>query len=156
MTQNPALKDRWHPNVTVATIVERDNHFLMVEELIDGKAVFNQPAGHVEPGERIFDAALRETLEETGWEVTLDKFLGIYVLHLADSGSVYHRYCFSAAARVQHSGPQDSDILAAHWMTASDILDAEQQGRLRSQLVSQCLRDYQSGRRFPLDLIFES
>ena len=39
--------------------------------------VFNQPAGHLEAGESLADAALRETLEETGWDVELSGVLGI-------------------------------------------------------------------------------
>ena len=63
----------WPPHVTVATVVERDSRYLMVEEQdhISEGLVFNQPAGHVDPGETLREAALRETLEETGWEVEL-------------------------------------------------------------------------------------
>jgi len=35
----------WKPNVTVAAVIELDDRFLLVEEDIDGKRVFNQPAG---------------------------------------------------------------------------------------------------------------
>ena len=41
---------RWKPHVTVATIVHRDDQFLMVEEQCDGLIVYNQPAGHLEDG----------------------------------------------------------------------------------------------------------
>lgn len=39
----------WHPHVTVATIVEDQGRFLLVEEQADGREVLNQPAGHLEP-----------------------------------------------------------------------------------------------------------
>ena len=58
---------RFTPHVTVATIIEDNGRFLMVEELAEGRAVFNQPAGHLEADESLIQAALRETLEETGW-----------------------------------------------------------------------------------------
>ena len=53
---------RWQPHVTVATVVERAGRFLMVEEAPRGSKVtlFNQPAGHLEPGERLKEAALRD------------------------------------------------------------------------------------------------
>ena len=54
------------PRVTVATIVSRNNQNLMVEEFDNGELVLNQPSGRVEPGERLFDAAVSETEEETG------------------------------------------------------------------------------------------
>ena len=51
-------------HLTVATVVERDSTFLMVRETIDGEQVINQPAGHVEPGEDVMAAALRETIDD--------------------------------------------------------------------------------------------
>ena len=69
----------WHPHVTVATIVEDQGRFLLVEEQADGREVLNQPAGHLEPAESLLEAALRETLEETGWEVELSAVTGIYL-----------------------------------------------------------------------------
>ena len=51
----------WAPHVTVATIIERDNRFLLVYEVANGQQVYNQPAGHLEPNETLLEAALRET-----------------------------------------------------------------------------------------------
>ncbi|MFM2287453.1 MAG: hypothetical protein RL684_596, partial [Pseudomonadota bacterium] len=59
----------WKPDITVAAIVERDGRFLCVEERINGRLVLNQPAGHVEPGEDFIAAVMRETLEETAWQL---------------------------------------------------------------------------------------
>ena len=41
----------WKPNVTIASIVELDGKFLMVEEESVSGPVLNQPAGHLEPNE---------------------------------------------------------------------------------------------------------
>ena len=41
------------PHVTVATVVERDNQFLMVKEQSDGNIVYNQPAGHLKANETL-------------------------------------------------------------------------------------------------------
>lgn len=145
---------RWFPHTTVATVVENKGQYLMVEEAPNGQVVFNQPAGHLEANETLLEAAYRETLEETGWEVQLEHLIGVYVLRLPDK--VYHRYCFAAQA-LRHcpQRPLDPDIRAAHWMTMEEILLAEQSGALRSELVMRCLVDFQRGRRFPLDLIFD-
>ena len=60
----------WKPNVVVAAIIEREGKFLLVEEQADGLVVLNQPAGHLDEGESLIDALVRETLEETAWHVT--------------------------------------------------------------------------------------
>ena len=54
----------WTAHVTVATVVEKDGKFLFVEEHTAGvtHTVFNQPAGHVESGETLIEAAIRETM----------------------------------------------------------------------------------------------
>jgi len=57
----------WKPHVTVAAIVEQDGRFLLVEEMVEGRRCFNQPAGHWDPGETLLDAVVRETLEETAY-----------------------------------------------------------------------------------------
>ena len=68
----------WKPNVTVAAVVERDGKYLLVEEEDDGKLVLNQPAGHLDEGESLLDAVVRETLEETAWHFVPEFLIGIY------------------------------------------------------------------------------
>ena len=66
----------WQPDVTVATVVVRDGRLLCVEERANGRLVLNQPAGHLEPDESLVEAALRETREETGWNVRITHVVG--------------------------------------------------------------------------------
>ena len=49
----------WPPHITVAAIVPRNDRFLMVKELNNHIEVFNQPAGHLEPGENLLQATVR-------------------------------------------------------------------------------------------------
>ncbi len=142
------------PRITVATLVERDQRFLLVEENSNGKIVFNQPAGHVEEGESLFSAAIRETLEETAWQVELTGFLGVYVLPVPNQGMTYYRFCYVASPIADTGQPLDADILGAHWFTYDEVLAKRDQ--LRSQLVLQCIEDYRRGQRFPLDLVHEA
>ena len=69
----------WKPHITVATVVEDHGRFLMVEELKHERAVLNQPAGHLDPNESLIQAAIRETFEETGYDVELTGVIGIYL-----------------------------------------------------------------------------
>src|SRR5687767_14148251 len=95
----------------------------MVEEQVQGRLVLNQPAGHLEPDESLLDAALRETLEETGWHVRLTSFIGAYQWKAPDSaaggsGRHYLRMAF-AAEPVSHEPdrPLDVGIAQALWLT---------------------------------------
>ena len=140
------------PHITVATIVERDGKFLMVRENSGGRLVYNQPAGHVEPNETLFDAALRETLEETAWRVELKQLLGIYQYTSAENGITYIRHCFIAKAIEPRTGRNlDPDILEAKWLTLKELEDFESE--LRSPLVLKVIRDYLSGVNFPLNVV---
>ena len=91
----------WQPDVTVATVVIDQGRLLCVEEHAGGALVLNQPAGHLEPDESLLDAAVRETLEETGWTVELEAFVGAYqwtspALADGSGGRSYLRFAFAA------------------------------------------------------------
>ncbi len=143
----------WRPNATVAVVVADNERYLMVEERSNGELVYNQPAGHIEENESIFSAAHRETLEETGYDVTLSHFLGIYTYRSPHNDTVYHRYCFVAEIGHKVSDKLDPDILAAHWLTYDEI--EKSQASHRSPMILACIEDFRSGRRLPLDVIRE-
>ena len=143
------MQDKIH--LTVATVIESDNSFLMVKETRYGKQVINQPAGHVEPGEDILQAAVRETLEETGWEVSITGFLGISTHYASQNGVTYYRMTFVAETINHHQDYIiDSDIDCAVWMSLDEIIAAEHQ--LRSDMVLSCIEDYRAKRIFPLEI----
>lgn len=148
---NALQSRRWAPRVTVATVVVRDGRFLLVEEEQNGKRVLNQPAGHLECGESLVEAALRETREETGWEVQLTAFIGTYQWTTAD-GIAFLRFAFAAQALTHHpEQPLDQGIVQTLWLTP-DALQAESV-RLRSPLVWQVVDDWLGGQRHPLSLL---
>jgi ADP-ribose pyrophosphatase YjhB (NUDIX family) len=80
----------WLPHVTVGAIVEREGQFLLVEEMVDGKLVLNQPAGHLEPDETLLQAVQRETLEETSWHFEPQALVGVYRWTHPTNGVTYH------------------------------------------------------------------
>ena len=142
----------WQPDVTVATLVVDGGRLLCVEEQVNGALVLNQPAGHLEPDESLEQAALRETLEETGWEVRLTAFVGAYQWKATETGRHYLRFAF-AAEPVRHDPARtlDEGILQTHWLTPAELQQARE--RHRSPLVWQAVEDYLGGRRYPLDML---
>jgi len=138
-------------HLTVATVVERDSKFLMVRETIDGEQVINQPAGHVEPGEDVMAAALRETMEETGWEVAITGFLGFSNAMSPTTGITYYRLVFVAEAlNFNEDAEIDNDIDCAEWMTLNEIKGPA--NKPRSEMVHQAIDDFISGRVFSLEM----
>lgn len=142
---------RFLPHVTVATIIEEQGRFLMVEEYRDSRLVLNQPAGHVEEDESLIQAARREVLEETAYSVELTSVVGLY-LFKADNGVSYQRSCFAGKVVQHHPQRQlDEGILRAVWMTLEELQQRRQD--LRSHLVLECIEDYLNKPHYSLDLI---
>ena len=142
----------WQPDVTVATLVVRDGRLLCVEERANGRLVINQPAGHLEPDESLIEAAVRETREETGWNVRVTHLVGAYQWKAPGTNRHYLRFAF-AAEPVRHdpARPLDTGIVQALWMTPAELQARAPQHR--GPLVWQVVADYLGGRRHSLDLV---
>jgi 8-oxo-dGTP pyrophosphatase MutT (NUDIX family) len=139
------------PDITVAAVVMRDGRFLVVEERIGGREVLNQPAGHLERGETLLQAVIRETLEETAWTLAPAALLGAYLWQPPRAAHPTLRFAF--VGEVTGHDPDralDHPVMAAHWMSRAQ-LEADA-ARLRSPLVLRCVDDFLAGRRQPLAL----
>jgi len=147
----------WQPDVTVAAVAVDGGRLLCVEERVGGRLVINQPAGHLEPDESLVDAAVRETLEETGWQVRLNAFVGAYQWKApmqadGSGGRHYLRFAFAAEPVSHDPGlALDEGIERALWLTPAELQQAS--GRHRSPLVWQAVADFLAGRRYPLEML---
>ena len=143
---------QWKPNTTVAAIIEKNNRFLFVEEEIEGKLVFNQPAGHLEKGETIIEAVKREVLEETAFDFTPKSLIGVYLYTNPKNGDItYLRFCFyGICAKERNERKLDKGIVQTIWMSKEEI---ERKGRMRSPMVLHCIDDYVKGNSYPLTLL---
>ncbi len=142
----------WCPHVTVACIVADGDRFLMVEEDVRGELRYNQPAGHLEDDETLAAAACRETLEETGWEITLDHFIGVQQWHSPVHDHHIVRFAFAGHPVRHHpERPLDAGIARALWMPYAEIAAAS--ARLRSPLVLTTFDDWLAGQRLPLSTL---
>jgi 8-oxo-dGTP pyrophosphatase MutT (NUDIX family) len=147
----------WKPSVTVAAVVERNGCFLMVEEETPDGVRLNQPAGHLDPGETLVQAAAREAIEETAHPFRPTALLGVYVArsvpHDEPEGVTYVRFAFTGELGPQEPGRAlDDGILRVLWLTPEEI--RQRAGAHRSPLVMRCVDDYLAGRRFPLDFVY--
>ena len=142
----------WRPCVTVACVIERDGAYLLVEEDINGQTLINQPAGHLEPGESLVEAAVRETREETGWHVSLTGLIGVYQWVSPNSRQQYVRFAFTAVAEMHDEAQAlDAGILRALWLRPIEIDGINH--RPRSPMVLRNIEDAQRRAALPLDAL---
>ena len=142
----------WKPHVTVAAIAEQDGKFLIVEESVDGRLVYNQPAGHLDAGETLIDAVVRETYEEAAWTFQPEALVGIQQWRHPLDGESYLRFSFCGSCRNHHAQqPLDQGIEQALWLSREELM-AEPE-KLRSPMVMRSIDDYLEGRRYSLDIL---
>jgi phosphatase NudJ len=144
--------ERWKPNVTVAAVIEQGGRYLLVEEASPRGPVLNNPAGHLDAGESLIDAVVREVLEETACAFTPTHLVGVYMAHSPASDVTYLRFAFTGSVGAPEPGRAlDAAILRTLWLTP-EAIEAEC-ARHRSPLLSRCIADHRAGRRFALDLL---
>lgn len=137
------------PEITVAAVAETDGRFLVVEERINRRLVINQPAGHVEAGETLLEAIVREVREETAWLFTAQELIGVYLWRHPATGRTTKRFAFTGSVSDHHRDQTlDEGIVGTHWLTRAALKSREPQ--LRSPLVLRCVDDYLAGQRQPL------
>jgi len=122
----------------------------MVEERDGSELVFNQPAGHLEPGETLAQAVVREVQEETGHSCEPEHIVGVY-LWPSRAGPTILRVAFACRTHDVGGRPSDPDIVGLHWLSRAELATRQ----LRSPLVARCADDYLAGHRYPLELVCE-
>lgn len=148
------MDTRWKPSVTVATVIEKEGRFLLVEEHTPEGLRLNNPAGHLDPGESPAQGCARETLEETAWHFTPTALVGIYLSRFqrATEDITYLRFAFCGElGTFDPDRALDTGIVRALWMTPDEVRQSA--ARHRSPLVLQCMEDYLKGQRYPMALI---
>jgi len=152
--KDPDRSQIWKPSVTVAAVVERDGRFLLVEEATNSGMRINQPAGHLEFGESLVQAVIRETLEETAHDFVPTALLGVYLMPTGTRADevTYLRVAFTGELGNLHTERAlDEGIVRTLWLRREEI--SARATDLRSPLVLRCVDDYRAGRRAPLDLL---
>jgi 8-oxo-dGTP pyrophosphatase MutT (NUDIX family) len=134
------------PDITVAAVAHTAGRFLFVEERINHRLVFNQPAGHVERGESLLAAVVREVREETAWHFEPQELLGVYLWRRPTARRATLRFAFTGTVSGHDASQRlDHGIVRTHWLSQSEL--KERADRLRSPLVLRCVEDYLAGER---------
>jgi phosphatase NudJ len=146
---------RWKPSATVAGIIERNGRYLLVEEQTADGLLWNNPAGHIDPGESPQTACVREVLEETAREFTPNALVGVYLSRQVRAGEdhTFVRFAYTGSVGEEIAGlAYDSGIVRTAWLSLAEIRACA--ARHRTPLLLQCVEDHAAGKRLPLDAVF--
>ena len=142
----------WVPHITVASIIKKNNEYLFVEEYINDKKVLNQPAGHLEEHETLEEGCIRETLEETAYDVEVDYLVGIYQERKKNSLDMWLRFCFKCNILKEHVDRSlDKNILRKLWLPKKELTSSN--FLYRSDMVLKCIEDYEKGVKYPKEIL---
>ncbi len=104
MTENVEL--------TVLCLLHRNNQYLLQDRIKKDWQGYTLPGGHIEPGESIVDAVVREMQEETGLTVLNPKLCGVKQFPI--EGGRYIVFLFTAT---EYTGQLVSSAEGAmHWV----------------------------------------
>lgn len=98
------------------------------------------PAGHVDKGETLEAAAVREVQEETGYRVQLLEQLALY--HESAHQSVKHVYRAEIVSGEERA--QEGEILEVVWLSFDDIKRLNDTGELRAPWVFDVIETFES------------
>lgn len=139
-------------HIACGAIIEKGGKILLVQEEKENvRGLWNNPAGLIDAGESIFDAAVREAKEETGFKVKLEGLIGIYQ-YFGGDGTLVIRFQFAASIISGKLKIPKGELLGAKWFTPSEIL-AMDDSELRGPTVKATVLDYLAGKLYPVDVI---
>ena len=137
--------------IVVGVCIKNDNNeILMVQEPKDEiKGLFNIPAGKLDSSESIIDGAIRETKEETGFDVKLDSVLCIQYL---ENKSIL-KIVFNATIISGNINFDKNEIMGIKWIPIEE-LEAMTKNELRSYNSNiNIVRDSKNNKNYPIDII---
>lgn len=140
----------------MAAVIEQSGHYLLVEEMTAEGLKLNNPAGHLDPGESLLEAVVREALEETARPFAPQALVGTYLArfrHVRTGEDItYLRFAICGTVGDAIAGRAlDEPIVRTLWMTPEELRACPE--RHRSRLVMRCIDDHRAGQRAPLALL---
>lgn len=113
------------PRAAVSTAVFRGRDVLLIQRGKGALAgLWSLPGGHIEPGERVVDAALREIMEETGVTARITGLVGMHdVILRGPEGALSAHYVLAVHRGVWVAGEPiaQSDAAAAQFVALADL-----------------------------------
>lgn len=137
--------------IVVGGVLERDGKYLLVQEAKEGcRGKWNLPAGCLDPGETILEAAKREIKEESGLSVELSGICQIGNRKRKDASFVSIIFTTKVVGGDITFNP--NEILDVKWFSYEEILAMKEQ--LRSKvLIIDAIDSVRKKQIAPLDIV---
>ncbi|MCL2869426.1 NUDIX hydrolase [Candidatus Saccharibacteria bacterium] len=140
--------------IAVGTVIIKDGKILMVQEAQNSKheQCYKQwcvPTGHLEKGEHIQAAAIREAKEETGYDIKLKNLLAVF------SVTNYWPLLIYFIGEVISGKPKfdKNEILDVKWVSLDELNNYDL--RLPLKVMNVLLDRVKNNELYPLDVIKE-
>jgi len=118
--------------VVAGVIIKKDSKYLLVQEKKPSAyKLWNLPAGRVDVGETIEEAAVREAKEETGFDCTLLQKVGVF----QDKATDAVKHVFTAKIVGGELSIPDDQMLDAKWLNLDEIRKVSEEKQTRGKWV---------------------
>ena len=153
-TQNRSpLRLRTDCKITACAAIVESDHVLLVQQGRGPSAgKWTLPGGRLDAGETLAEAAVRETLEETGLHVEIDGLVGVYS-YQGRSGRECARFCFSTKVVGGRPRFDGREIRDRRWFRFDQLPLVHETLLWKPQVLRPMLRAIERGRRLPLELL---
>jgi 8-oxo-dGTP diphosphatase len=109
------------PGISAAIIVDEGRVLMVRRRVGEGDLLWQFPAGAIEEGEAAEDAAVRETVEETGLVVTAIRQIGYLESHPKSGREMFYTACEPVQGEARVADEEELDAVA--WVAHSEIKD---------------------------------
>lgn len=148
MTDNPAFI------IGCCNLIGDDvgGYLLVQESKPSAWSRYNLPAGKPEAGETLMEAAVRETEEETGLNVSASHVVGIYQCPRTSEGFGVVNFVFYSEVTGGSLTPSPAHPVVRYFSTA-EIQELVAQRLVRGRHIPLAISDHNRGQSLPLDII---
>ena len=140
-------------SIAAGGVIEQEGKYLLIQEAredIHGK--WNLPAGQLDPGETVSEAAKREIYEECGFSVELTGVCQIGSWKLVDNIAIGIIFSTKIVGGEINFNPDE--ILDAKWFAYDEILAMKPELRSADFLIG-AINNLRSHKLAPIDVVME-
>jgi ADP-ribose pyrophosphatase YjhB (NUDIX family) len=133
-------------------IADGDRYLLVRESKASSRQRYNLPAGKLEVGETLVEAAVREAREESGLDVAVEALIGIYQCPETSEGFGVVNFVF-ASRRIGGTLRTSDEHPEVSWFTRLEIAELASRGLVRGTHIQRAINDRERGVSLPLELV---